>query len=156
MALLYHSRRTPYGPIINTQTFTTILTPPAVNKIYDFTVHEAVHRAARLRATIKYSPFIHSTFSPPEPIDIPRLVQTDPKAQPRTREHLDMVSAIFNSLILQREIVIRSGATARGDWKLGYVPTTSGDWTSPAPTTVKDALDRLASGGLNVVDGGTF
>jgi hypothetical protein len=31
--------------------------------------------------------------------------------------------------------------------QIAYTPTTSGDWVAPAPTTVQDALDRLAAAG---------
>ena len=127
--------------------------PIGKQKIVTF---ESVRRAAR-RATDIFIPFIQ-TIRPPDRIKIPPLVQTDPRAPERQRVHNDYVAAILNSLITQRELIRVPGQLARGDWKLGYVPTTPGNWDSPAPTTVEDALDRLGGEvtSLTTVDGGTW
>jgi hypothetical protein len=104
---------------------------------------ESVRRKYRRSADI-YTPFIQ-TIRPPDPIKIPCLVPTDPNAPTRTREHCDLVSVILNSLIMQRELIRESGETARGTWKLGYVPAVYQNWGNPAPTTIKDALDQIAA-----------
>ena len=127
--------------------------PIGKQKIVTF---ESVRRLYR-RATDIFIPFIQS-IRPFDQIKIPPLVQTDPRAPERQRVHNDYVAAILNSLITQRELIRVPGQLARGDWKLGYVPTTPGNWDSPAPTTVEDALDRLGGEvtSLTTVDGGTW
>lgn len=116
--------------------------PPGIGKLSSTTL-ESVRRAYRRAADI-YTPFIQ-TIRPPDPIKIPPLCPTDPNAPTRTREHCDYVSVLLNSLIMQRELIKEQGQTARGDWKLGYVPETYQNWGNPAPTTVKDALDEIAA-----------
>jgi hypothetical protein len=116
--------------------------PPPIGDITEIT-RESVRRAYHRSADI-YTPFIQ-TIRPPDPIKIPCLVPTDPNAPTRTREHLDLVSVILNSLIMQRELIREAGQTARGDWKLGYVPETYQNWPDPPPKTIREALDMIAA-----------
>ncbi len=67
------------------------------------------------------------------------LVTFDPKAQVRTREHEQEVAKIMNSLAAVGDLVRQAGV-----WKRGYVPTVPLDWDGTPPTTVKEALDRIA------------
>ena len=80
------------------------------------------------------------------------LVQTDPKAPERTRQHIDMTSAILNSLIMKRRLVKIKGLPARGDWDIGYSPATPANWPNPSPSTLGDAIDILAARIAGMVD----
>ena len=70
------------------------------------------------------------------------LVSYDPKASVRSRRHQQIVSQILNSLI-------GAGSLARAangeDWEIGFVTTDIQKWAPGEPTTLQEALDRLAT-----------
>lgn len=71
----------------------------------------------------------------------PKLVPFDRMTFSRSRRHEEVVSAILNSLILNGTIILID----KSKFDLGYTPATPADWTDPPPTTIWEAIDRLAA-----------
>lgn len=69
-----------------------------------------------------------------------RYVPLDPKVKPRDSEHQQISRAILNGLIRGGELV----QEGEDIYSWGYTPSNRSDWDPPAPTTVGEAIDRLA------------
>ncbi len=80
-----------------------------------------------------------------QPVVVPVLVQKDPRATGRTREHIDLVTTILNSLIYQGILIRAPSDIDRDNWRIGYIPGDQQDWGPGAPTEIWDALDALAA-----------
>lgn len=76
----------------------------------------------------------------------PPLVEHNPDAAFRTVRHEQYVARIFNSLLLQGEIVQEAGQAAAGKFHLGVQPTNFTDWADDIPPdSLTEALDRIAA-----------
>lgn len=123
--------------------------PPPIGK-QTLVSWQAVDQAS-IKQTDLFKP-IFVRLRPPDPVKVPALVGYDPKGSVRSRGHEEMVANILNSLIIRKELVSVVGQPARRVWTLGYTPNVLGDWDSPPPTTLADAIDRLAAALEALVD----
>lgn len=59
--------------------------------------------------------------------------------------HTHPVSELTQSSATANQAIVWNGSAWAAGETIAYTPGTSGDWDSPAPATVSEALDRLAA-----------
>ncbi len=77
-------------------------------------------------------------------------VPRDPKGRKRERDHQQVVQVILNALLRRGDI----SQVGLDDFIIGYTPGDATDWAGTAPTTMTEALDRIAVL-LKTLNGGT-
>lgn len=121
-----------------------VCTPdPAVLTITTFAPHvfcnTTVTPGTRALTITRFAPVVTTGTS-----RAPRI-QRDPRADQRSRNGIDLVATILNSLMDQDILFIKSGELARGKWRLRFVVDDDSNWDGAPPADLEDALNRIAA-----------